>query len=123
MPNQVKNLNVKQVYDLEDRTAKFGETVIEFVKKVEVTVVTKPLINQLVRSATSIGANYLEADGALSKKDFKHKIALCRKEAKETLHWLRMLAKALPERKNECRFLWKEAHELVLIFSSILKKK
>ena len=60
--------------------------------------------------------------GAESKKDFKHKIAICKKEAKETMHWLRMIAKANPNKSEECRRLWKEAHELTLIFSAILKK-
>jgi four helix bundle protein len=64
----------------------------------------------------------MEADGTESKRDFKHKIATCKKESKETMHWLRMIAKANPNKKKECRNLWKEAHELTLIFSSILKK-
>jgi len=76
-----------------------------------------------VRSATSIGANYAESDGAESKKDFRHKIALCKKEAKETKHWFRMIAKANPEKKNDCRELWKEAQELTLIFSAIILGK
>jgi four helix bundle protein len=62
----------------------------------------------------------MEADGAESRKDFQHKISICKKEAKETLHWLRMIAKADPGRRDECQQLLKEAHELTLIFSSIL---
>ena len=84
--------------------------------------INKPLISQLIRSSCSIGANYLEADGAESKKDFKHKISICKKEAKETRHWIRMLSYANPERKEDCRILWKEAQELTLIFSAIFKK-
>jgi four helix bundle protein len=80
------------------------------------------LIKQIVRSGTIIGANYMEADAAESKKDFRHKIALCRKESKETKHWLRMVVKANPEKRNECEQLWREAQELTLIFSSILSK-
>ena len=76
----------------------------------------------MIRSSCSIGANYLEADGAESKKDFKHKISICKKEAKETRHWIRMLSYANPERKEDCRILWKEAQELTLIFSAIFKK-
>ncbi|MBI4721449.1 MAG: four helix bundle protein [Candidatus Stahlbacteria bacterium] len=112
-----------QKYDLEERTAKFGEEVIEFVKGVRRDEVNHPLISQVVRSATSIGANYMEADGAESKKDFQHKIALCKKEAKETKHWLRMLIKANPDKYSECRKLWQESQELILIFSSILLSK
>jgi len=77
----------------------------------------------LVRSATSIGANYMEADCAESKKDFIHKIGVCKKEAKETTHWLHMLATAEPTEKEKCRKLWQEAHELTLIFSAIVKRK
>ena len=80
------------------------------------------MINQLVRSATSIGANYMEADCAESKKDFIHKIGICKKESKETTHWLHMMAVANPERSGDCRVLWKEAHELTLIFSAIANK-
>jgi len=85
-------------------------------------VITIPLISQLIKSGTSVGANYMEADCAESKKDFRHKISICRKEAKENRYWLRLIAKTIPEKKEEARVLWKEAHEFVLLFSSILKK-
>ncbi len=123
MSNQVQNPKVKKIYDLGERTAKFGEDAIEFAKNLDNTPVNKPLISQLVRASTSIGANYAEADAAESRKDFQHKIGICKKESKETMHWLRMVAKANPDCKDACRKLWKEAHELTLIFSSILKKK
>lgn len=110
------------VYALDERTARFGENCIAFCMSVRLTPITSPLVNQLIRSSTSIGANYMEADGAESKKDFRHKIGICKKEAKETLHWLRMIAQAEEQRKSTCRTLWKEAHELVLIFSSVLRK-
>lgn len=70
-------------YNLEDRTIKFSEEIIELVKKVQLDTINKPIINQLVRSATSVGANYCEANGASSKKDFKNKIHICKKEAIE----------------------------------------
>lgn len=110
-------------YDLEERTAKFGIDVVRFCKTIPKTTITNPLINQLVRSATSIGANYMEADGAESKKDFYHKIGICKKEAKETMHWFRMIAETEEVLKTECRKLWKEAHELALIFSAIMNKR
>lgn len=116
------NVKKEKVYDLEERTAKFGEDVIEFAKKVPKNTVTIPLIGQLVRSGTSVGSNYCEADCAESRKDFEHKLGICKKEAKETKHWLRMIAKAVPELKNEAKTLWKEANELQLIFISIVKK-
>lgn len=111
-----------KVYDLEERTAQFGESVIVFAKELEKGEINRVLISQIVRSATSIGANYMEADGAESKKDFQHKIALCKKEAKETKHWLRMIATANPNKLDLSRTLSKEAQELTLIFSSILLK-
>jgi four helix bundle protein len=110
-------------YDLEERTARFGEEIIEFVKTLPRDPINDPLIRQVIRSGTSIGANYMEADGAESKKDFRHKIALCKKESKETKHWLRMIAKANPNRRDDCKVLWKEVQELTLIFSSILLPK
>jgi four helix bundle protein len=109
-------------YDLEERTAVFGEAVIRFVREIPKNEITRPLISQIVRSSTSIGANYVEAEGAQSKKDFRHIIVICKKEAMETRHWLRMLAAALPEKKEECRKLWKEAQELTLILAAILHK-
>jgi len=114
--------NAKNKYDLEERTSKLGEDVIDFCKEISSSLINKPLISQLVRSATSIGANYMEADAAESRKDFRHKIGICKKEAKETIHWLRMIAKAEPSKKDECGHLAKEAHELLLIFSSIINK-
>ena len=122
MPNQIQNPNVKK-YDLCERTSKFGEEVIVFVKTLPNNIINRPLINQIVRSATSIGANYMEADCAESKKDFKHKISICKKESKETTYWFQMMAKANPDKIENCRKLWKEAHELTLIFSAIILKK
>lgn len=106
--------------DLEERTAKFGGEVILLVKKLRRDVINNPLINQIVRSSTSIGANYCEATGASSRKDFKNKIYICKKECKETKYWLGMIAQANPEYKDQCRILWKEAQELTLIFSKTI---
>jgi four helix bundle protein len=113
MPKQKK-------YDLEERTAQFGEAVIELARTLVQNPINSPLISQIVRAATSVGANYMEADGAESKKDFRHKISICKKEAKETKHWLRMIAKANPRKEAECQQLSDEARELSLIFSAIL---
>lgn len=112
-----------RTYDLEERTARFGEEVVRFAKKIPKTPVTLPLASQLVRAATSVGANYLEADDAESKRDFVHKISICRKESKESKHWLRMIAAAVPEVKDEARKIWKEAQELNLISGAIIRKK
>ena len=101
---QFSNIN-NHKYDLEERTARFGEKIIEFCRTIGQDAITKPLISQLIRSATSIGANYMEANGASSRKDFTNKICICKKEAQETKHWLRMLAKCVSDKKNEIRKL------------------
>lgn len=111
--------NLKNKYDLEERTALFSERIIELCKKAPKNVITNPIIGQLIRSGTSIGANYCEANGASSKKDFKNKIFICKKEAKETKYWLRLLAKVEEMLKEECRECWQEAQEFTLIFSKI----
>jgi len=108
-------------YDLEERTALFGESVIEFCLTLSLNPIASPLITQFVKSATSIGANYGEADEAESKSDFRHKIAICRKESKETKHWCRLMAKACASQARHLRTLWKEAHELHLIFCKIIR--
>ena len=95
----MSNTKKRKVYDLEERTAKFGENIIEFAKKIPKSVITIPLINQLIKAGTSVGSNYCEADCAESRKDFEHKLGISKKEAKETKHWLRMIAKAVPELK------------------------
>ena len=112
----------KNKYDLEERTAMFGENIIHFVRKIPRKVDTVPLISQLVRSGTSVGANYCEADDAESKQDFRHKIGICKKESRESKHWLRMVVVAVPELKDDARILWQEAKEINLIFNSIINK-
>lgn len=107
-------------YNLEERTAIFGENVIRFCRGIKQDTITLPLVSQLVRSATSIGANYMEANAASSRKDFRNKISICKKEAQETRHWLRMIAEAASNCKEEARKLWKECQELVLIFQRIV---
>ena len=106
-------------FDLEERTGKFGEQIISFCSSVRRDEITRPIISQLIRSGTSIGANYMEANGASSKRDFVNKIFICKKEAQETKHWLRMIASCLPDKKEETRKLWQECQELTLIFQKI----
>ena len=96
MTNQVQNPKVKRNYDLFDRTSKFGSEIIIFVKGIKENNINKSIINQLIRSATSIGANYMEADCAESKKDFIHKIGISKKEAKETITIRAILLKERP---------------------------
>jgi len=113
------NNGAKRRFDLEERTAKFGEVVIKFAKLIPFNAVNRPLIDQLVRSGTSIGANYCEADDAETRRDFRHKVGICRKEARETKYWLRMVAVSEPELVDSARKLWREAKELHLIFAAI----
>jgi four helix bundle protein len=108
-----------RVYDLEERTARFGEAVIDFAKTIPQNPVTNRLISQLVGAGTSVGANYDEADDAVSKKEFLKCIGTCKKEARESKHFLRMAARAVPELKSEARVLWLEARALHLIFAKI----
>jgi four helix bundle protein len=111
----------KHTFDLEERTARFGEAVIAFCKQVPQNAITLPLITQLVKSGTSVGANYCEADDAVSKKEFRLKIGTCKKEARETKYWLRMMASAEESMKDPARALWLEAKELHLIFAKIYR--
>lgn len=100
---------------------KFSESLIDFLKQCPKNILVIPIISQCLRSGTSIGANYREANGASSKRDFQNKIYTCKKECKETLYWLQLLGKSLEDEKLKqyCRKLWKETKELTLIFSKI----
>ena len=108
-------------YNLAERTARFGEAVIALAKTIRRSVITVPLISQFIRSATSVGANYCEADDAVSKKEFRCKIGTCKKEARETAYWIRMIVAAEGNLKEAARSLWQEARELQLIFASIYR--
>ena len=106
-------------YDLENRTRKFSKDIIRFLKRLKKDDINKSMITQLMMSATSVGANYCEANGASSKKDFKNKIFICRKEIQETKYWLELIAESNDEEKEYLKVLWKKAHELTLIFNKI----
>jgi four helix bundle protein len=110
------------VYDLAERTARFGESTVRFVRGIHQDSVASPLIRQLVRSSTSIGANYAEASESGSQKESRYRISVCNRESRETQHWLRMIAAAVPEQKDKARKLWQEARELNLIFSAIFRR-
>jgi four helix bundle protein len=108
--------------DLGERTVRFGESIIRFAKKIPHNPVNNRLIDQLVGAGTSVGANYCEADDAVSGKEFKQKIGTCRKESKESMFFLRMVATAEAGLAAEARVLWREAKELNLIFGAIWRK-
>jgi four helix bundle protein len=118
----MSNDETPRKFDLEERTARFGEAIIAFARRVPRDPITDPLLGQVVRSGTSIGANYCEADDAGSKKEFRYRISICKRESRETKHWLRMLATAVPDMKEVARPLWTEAKELHLIFAAIHRK-
>jgi len=119
--NQLSNKKEKHLYDLEERTAKFAEKLIDFLRTIKQDAINRRIIEQLVGAAGSIGANYCEAIESESKKDFIHKVGISKKEIKETKHWLRLLARTNPEKKSEIRMFWQEAHELLLIFAKIIR--
>jgi four helix bundle protein len=108
-----------QKYDLEERTTRFSERVMAFCASLRINHINRNVVDQLLRSATSIGANYAEANGASSKSDFRNKVHIAKKEARESQYWLRLLSTAEPARNVELRQLWQEAHEFVLIFQKI----
>ncbi len=108
-------------YPLTERTTVFAESLLFYCKTLKKDSITFPLIDQLIRSGTSIGANYMEANNASSAKDFQHKIFICKKEAQETEYWLRLLRLSIPdEQKNQIDDLRREVHEFILIFQKII---
>ncbi len=115
-------MDKKKKYDLEERTARFAEGIVCFAKRIRKDNVNLTIIRQLVAAGTSVGANYCEADDAESKKDFKHKIGICKKEARETKYWLRIIVVTNPELEKEAKILSDEARELNLIFNAIVNK-
>lgn len=112
----------RHAFDLEERTAKFGEAIIHFCKKVPRAPENDRLIDQLAGCSTSVGANYCEANERVSKKDFRNTIGRCVKEAKEAKFFLRMIAASEPKLPEEAGALYREAKELHLIFASIYRK-
>ena len=113
----------KKQYDLEERTFRFAQDVRLFGRKIEKSVMSRSDLYQLAKSSGSVGANYLEANNALSRKDFVMRIRICLKEAKESGYWLRLLSVS-PQEDSEDRErmrLVQESTELVKIFSTIIK--
>ena len=113
--------NLKQ-YDLEERTLRFAKEVIEFVNILPKTIVNIEIMKQIIRSSGSVGANYIEANEALSKKDFTMRVKICRKEAKESRYWLRLIEVRGDDAEKRKQSLVSEATELMKIFGSIVEK-
>jgi len=122
-PHVREEPNRKPAYDLEERTARFGEAMIDFAKNIPAGPLTERIISQLLGAGTSVVPNYDEADDAVSKKEFLKCIGTCKKEARESKDFLRMAARAVPELKSEARELWLEARALHLIFSKIWRSE
>ena len=117
-----KESAARHPFDLEERTAQFGEAIVKFSKKIPRNPTNNRLIEQLVGCGTSVGANYCEANEAVSKKDFRNTAGRCVKEAKETGYFLRMVVASEPQLAEEARKLYREAKELLLILSSMRKR-
>ena len=109
-------------YDLEKRTEQFAKNVIQLCKNLPKSTINMKLTGQVVSASGSVGANYIEANEALSKKDFANRIKISRKEAKESRYWLRLIISANPEAESQAKPLIQEATELMNIFGAILKK-
>ena len=109
-------------YDLEERTLQFAKDAIAFIKSIQKTIINLELVKQLVRSSTSVGANFIEANEALSKKDFLLRIKICRKEARESIYWLKLVELKNPESDRIREALIEEATQLVKIFSTIVER-
>jgi four helix bundle protein len=110
-------------YDLEERTFRFAKQVRAFVKLLPRTVANLEDVKQVIRSSGAVGANYIEANEALGKKDFRMRIKISRKEAKESRYWLRLVNTGdNPAADEECQRLIQECVELMNIFGAILRK-
>jgi len=116
------NQKINTKFDLEERTLEFSKKIIGFCKKLPRSEANNILIPQLIRSSTSIGANYREANDSLGKKDFLMRTKICRKEAKETHYWLELVSYNNPELREETKELLSESLEYLKIFSAIITK-
>lgn len=115
-------MTTRHNFDLEERTLEFAKKVIRLCKKLPHNIVNHEVAGQLIRSSGSVGANYREANDALSKKDFVYRIRITRKEAKESHYWLQLLIEANADLAEEVSKLLEEAIQLKKIFSSIADK-
>jgi len=109
-------------YDLDERTLAFGKRIIHLAKSLPKNQINSNLISQIMRSGTSVGANYREANETSTKKDFLYRTRICRKEAKETLYWLNLINEANPTFIKRTKLLLQETSELLKIFASIIIK-
>ncbi|HOZ80994.1 MAG TPA: four helix bundle protein [Candidatus Woesebacteria bacterium] len=116
------NQITKSKYNLEDRTLEFAKKVIRMCQKLDNNIINQKLMDQLVRSSGSVGANYREANDSLGKKDFFHRLRISRKETKETIFWLELVLEANAKLKNDIDYLIDEAIQIRNILSAIITK-
>lgn len=119
---QTKNPSSTRIFDLEERTTEFAKQVVRLCKKIHRSPINNRLIDQVIGSSGSVGANYREANDALGKADFIHKLRIARREAKESIHWLKVIKETNCTLANEIDKCIKEATELRNILSSIISK-
>jgi four helix bundle protein len=119
----MEEIKKEKPYDLAERTFIFAKDVISFIKSLPRNICNIEIAKQLVRSAGSVGANYIEANEALSKKDFMMRIKICRKECKESQYWLRLVETKDNDSDVTRLQLANEANELMKIFNAIIEKK
>lgn len=112
----------QKIYELGERTFFFAQQIIQLCNQLSNSTANRELTKQLIRSAGSVGANYIEANESITKKDFRHKIMICLKEAKESNYWLRLISSSNGNNNEGCQELMQESGELVKIFASILNK-
>jgi four helix bundle protein len=113
-------IDSKKRYDLKERTFLFAKNVMEYVDKLPKKVSGIEIGRQLIRSAGSVGANYIEADEALSKKDFMMRIKICKKEAKESRYWLELSVPRTEDKELKSHLI-DESTQLIKIFATIIK--
>lgn len=117
-----KTQNTNKYRNLEDRTTEFGKRVIRLCKALPKDSINYSLVSQIVRSSGSVGANYREANEAVGRKDFLHRLRIARKEAKETDHWLSLIEESNPEFGEKMKNLFQETKEIRNILSAIIDK-
>ena len=109
--------------ELAKRLEIFARDIVTFCKQIHLDTVSRPLVSQLIRAATSIGANYAEAQNGISRSDFRAKVFICKKEAQETVYWLKLFPAVIPKGKLEdLKALSQEATEIVKILQAITAK-
>ena len=118
----VKSIAPRHEFDLEERTAVFGEQIVRFSKRIPRNPANDRLINQIVGAGTSVGANFCEANDCVSKKDFRNTVKRCIKESKESRFFLRMIVASEPGLADEARCLYREATELTRILATMYRK-